>query len=448
MDRRDALVEKFMQNVRDRNAGQDEFLQAVEEVAADVLTVEKAHSGYADARVLERLTEPDRLIQFRVVWEDDDGAVQINRGWRVQMSNAIGPYKGGLRFHPTVTPSVLKFLAFEQIFKNALTGLPLGGAKGGSDFDPSGRSEAEVMRFCQAFMAELAPHIGPDVDVPAGDINVGTREIGWLFGAYKRQKGLFHGALTGKGPAFGGSILRTEATGYGLVYFVDCMLNAAGESIEGKRIVISGKGNVSTHAAEKAIDQGGIVVTLSDTSGTLFAPDGFSRAAVAWVEERKAAGEDIASPPSEFGLEWKDGALPWGTEADIALPCATQNEMDADAAKAVADSGVTLLAEGANMPLTSDAIAVLDRASIVQAPGKAANAGGVAVSGLEMSQNAQGRFMTAEQVDEALRNIMRDIHDTVADEADTDGTSPDYRRGANVAGYRHVARAVCSYGIV
>ena len=302
MDRRDALVETFMEAVTARNDGQDEFLQAVEEVAEDVLTVEKAHAGFAEARVLERLTEPDQMIQFRVVWEDDDGRTRINRGWRVQMSNAIGPYKGGLRFHPSVTPSVLKFLAFEQCFKNALTGLPLGGAKGGSDFDPSDCSEAEIMRFSQAFMAELAPHIGPDLDVPAGDINVGQREIGWLFGAYKRQKGVFHGALTGKGPAFGGSVMRTEATGYGLVYFVDCMMAARNRKLEGARVAISGKGNVSTHAADKAIDQGGIVVTLSDTSGTLHAPDGFSRDAVAWVRERKAAGEDIAEPPRDYGL--------------------------------------------------------------------------------------------------------------------------------------------------
>ncbi|SLN28666.1 NADP-specific glutamate dehydrogenase [Roseivivax jejudonensis] len=447
MDRRDALVESFMEAVRARNSGEDEFLQAVEEVARDVLTVEKAHSGYTDARVLERLTEPDLMVQFRVVWEGDDGATQVNRGWRVQMSNAIGPYKGGIRFHPSVSPSVLKFLAFEQCFKNALTGLPLGGAKGGADFDPSGRSPAEIMRFSQAFMAHLAPFIGPDLDVPAGDINVGQREIGWLFGAYKRQQGVFNGALTGKGEAFGGSALRTEATGFGLVYFVCAMLAHRGEEIAGKRIAISGKGNVSTHAALKAIDEGARVVTLSDTSGTLHAPDGFSREGVEWVMERKAAGEDIATPPAALGLQWHEDTLPWGMEADIALPCATQNEMDEDAAKALVDGGASLLAEGANMPLTSSAISVLDRAGLLQGPGKAANAGGVAVSGLEMSQNAQGRFLTREDVDRNLRDIMSDIHRTVLDEAGS-ADAPDYRQGANVAGYRHLARAIASYGII
>ncbi len=447
MTRRDALVEDFMQAVRARNSGEDEFLQAVEEVAGDVLTIEKNDPDYTAARVLERLTEPDRMVQFRVVWEDDDGRTRINRGWRVQMSNAIGPYKGGIRFHPSVSPSVLKFLAFEQCFKNALTGLPLGGAKGGADFDPSGCSENEIMRFAQAFMAELAPHIGPDLDVPAGDINVGQREIGWMFGAYKRQKGVFHGALTGKGPAFGGSILRVEATGYGLVYFVDNMLAHRGESLEGKRVTISGKGNVSTHAAEKAIERGAKVIALSDTSGTLHAPDGFSAEAVAWVQQQKAEGGDIAEPPKGHGLEWHDGKLPWGFEADIAMPCATQNEMDEDAAKMLVDAGVTLLAEGANMPLTSEAIAVLDQAGVVQAPGKAANAGGVAVSGLEMSQNARGRYMTADQVDAALSDIMCDIHRTVVAEAEG-SEAPDYRRGANVAGYRNLARAISSFGIV
>ncbi|MHA6343936.1 NADP-specific glutamate dehydrogenase [Roseivivax sp. CAU 1761] len=446
MSRRDDLVESFMARVEARNAHQPEFLQAVEEVARDVLTVEKAHASWSAARVLDRLAEPDRIIQFRVLWEADDGSPQINRGWRVQHCNAIGPYKGGLRFHPTVTTSVLKFLAFEQVFKNALTGLPLGGGKGGADFDPRGRSDREIMRFCQAFMAELAHHIGPDYDVPAGDINVGPREIGWLFGAYKRHHGEFHGALTGKGEVFGGSALRVEATGYGLIYFVDCMLAERDLSLERRRVAISGKGNVSTHAAEKAIQQGAVVVTLSDTSGTLHAPDGFSQEAVEWVRTRKAAGDDIADPPRDFGLTWCEGAQPWRFEADIALPCATQNEMDDDAARAALDAGVTLIAEGANMPLTAGAVEVIAAAGIPHAPGKAANAGGVAVSGLEMSQNAQGRFLSAEEVDAGLHGIMRGIHRKVARESR--GGRIDYRRGANLAAYRKVAEALCFYGIV
>ncbi|SFD80531.1 NADP-specific glutamate dehydrogenase [Roseivivax sediminis] len=445
MDRRDALVETFMDAVRARSGGEPEFLQAVEEVARDVLTVEKAHAEFAAARVLEQLTEPDLLAQFRVVWEDDGGATRINRGWRVQMSNAIGPYKGGLRFHPSVTPSVLKFLAFEQCFKNALTGLPLGGAKGGADFDPSGCSDREIMRFCQAFMAHLAPFIGPDLDVPAGDINVGQREIGWLFGTYKRKRGVFDGALTGKGPSFGGSALRVQATGYGLIYFVCAMLARRSAELDGKRVAISGKGNVSTHAAEKAIEMGARVVCLSDTSGTLHAPDGMRQDAVEWVRAQKRSGGQVADPPAALGLQFRDGEGPWGIEADIALPCATQNEVGPEAARAIAESGVTLLAEGANMPLTSEAVEILDRAGIVQAPGKAANAGGVAVSGLEMSQNAEGRFLSREEVDAALRKIMDGIHDTVIAEAESAG---DCRRGANVAGYRHLARAISSYGIV
>jgi len=447
MTARETLLADFMDRVRARNQGEDAFLQAVEEVAGDVLTIEKAHSDFARARVLERLTEPDRIVAFRVVWEDDAGDVRINRGWRVQTSNAIGPYKGGIRFHPTVSPSILKFLGFEQVFKNALTGLPLGGGKGGADFDPKGHSEREIMRFCQAFMAELVHHIGPDRDVPAGDINVGTREIGYLFGAYKRHFGQFHGALTGKGQSFGGSAMRVQATGFGMIYFVQTMLEAHQNTIEGKRVVISGKGNVATHAAKKAIEAGAKVVTLSDTSGTLIAEDGLSQQAVRWVRDQKAAGGDVSDPPKHLGLMFKEGRQPWGEEADIVLPCATQNEMGGDGAQSVLDAGAMLIAEGANMPLTAEAAAKVEAANILYAPGKAANAGGVAISGLEMSQNSHRRFASAQEVDEELKMIMRRLHDTIADES-RDGRKIGYRRGANIAAYRRVAKALTAYGVL
>ncbi|ETX27709.1 NADP-specific glutamate dehydrogenase [Roseivivax isoporae] len=445
--RRDRLTDEFMDRLRDRTPGETEFHQAVEHVTRDVITIEKAHADYAAAKVLERLTEPDRIVSFRVTWQDDAGEVEVNRGWRVQYSNAIGPYKGGLRFHPSVTPSVLKFLGFEQVFKNALTGLPLGGAKGGSDFDPRGRSDAEIMRFCQSFMLHLAPFIGPNRDIPAGDINVGTREIGWLFAAYKLHAGAFAGALTGKGQSFGGSAVRTQATGYGLVYFVEAMLAERREDLEGKRVAISGKGNVATHAALKAAALGARVVTLSDTSGTLRAPDGFSAHAVDWVRARKAAGEDISSPPRDLGLTFAEGAMPWTEEAEIALPCATQNEIDGDMAQALVDGGTRIVAEGANMPLTPEAADVIGRSGIVYAPGKATNAGGVAVSGLEMSQNSHRRPASAAEVDADLREIMRRIHAVTLEEG-RDGDRPDYSRGANIAGFRKVADAITAMGAI
>lgn len=447
MASRETLVEDFMYRIRARNAGQDEFLQAVEEVANDVLTVEKANSAYAAARVLERLSEPDRLISFRVDWEDDSGALQTNRGWRVQMSNAIGPYKGGIRFHPTVTPSVLKFLGFEQVFKNALTGLPLGGGKGGADFDPSGRSDREIMRFCHAFMAELAHHIGPDRDVPAGDINVGTREIGFLFGAYKRHHREFTGAITGKGDSFGGSAMRVEATGYGLIYFLQAMMAKTGEDLADKRIAISGMGNVALHAAEKSIAGGGTVVSLSHSAGTILAEDGLTAEALEWIRTARSEGRDIADAPARLGLSYKAGEKPWGIEANVALPCATQNELDENDAKAAVDAGLRYLAEGANMPLTGPAVARIENAGVVYGPGKAANAGGVAISGLEMSQNANRQFSSADDVDAALKSIMRDIHNRAATEG-REGDRINYRRGANIAGYRKVAEAISSFGIV
>jgi glutamate dehydrogenase (NADP+) len=447
MQTRDGLVDTFMNAVESRNKGEDEFLQAVEDVATDVITIEKNNPDYARARVLEHLTMPDRMITFRVAWEDDAGEVQFNTGYRVQMSNAIGPYKGGIRFHPTVTPSVLKFLAFEQVFKNSLTGLPLGGGKGGADFDPSGRSDREIMRFCQAFMSELSHHIGPDQDVPAGDINVGTREIGFLFGAYKRSQSVFNGALTGKGGSFGGSELRVEATGYGLIYFLQCMLNEAGHSLDGKRIAISGMGNVALHAAEKAIAEVGKVISLSNSSGTLVAKDGFTQDALAWVRSAKANGVDLMAGASELGLSFEQGRKPWGLEADIALPCATQNEFDEEDAKAAIDGGLSFLAEGANMPLTAGAAVKIASSTTTYAPGKASNAGGVAISGIEMSQNAHRRFMSTGEVDEILRSIMQNIHDVAAGEG-RGAETINYRRGANIAGYRKVADAICAYGIV
>ncbi|OAN81784.1 glutamate dehydrogenase [Jannaschia sp. EhC01] len=442
---REALLEGFMDRVVELAPDQPEFQQAVAHVARDVITIEKAHADYARSKVLERLAEPDRIIGFRVTWLDDENEVQVNRGWRVQYCDAIGPYKGGLRFHPSVNPSVLKFLGFEQTFKNALTGLPLGGGKGGSDFDPSGRSEAEIMRFCQAFMRELAPYIGPDRDIPAGDINVGTREIGWLFAAYKAHAREFAGALTGKGQSFGGSAMRVEATGYGLIYFVEAMLAEQSGDLQGARVAISGKGNVATHAAEKALALGARVITLSDTSGTLLAEDGMTQDLIEWVRARKAAGDDIASPPGQ--TRFVEGAVPWEHEVDIALPCATQNELDAEMAQLLVDGSTKIVAEGANMPLTDGAREVIEQAAMLHAPGKASNAGGVAVSGLEMSQNSHRRSDSAAEVDADLKQIMGDIHKRVADEG-RDGNRIVYSRGANIAGFRKVADAISAMGAI
>lgn len=437
-------VERLLQVVRSRAPHEPEFHQAVAEVAHDVLAVERSVPAFASGRVLERLTVPDRMISFRVVWRDDGGDLHVQRGWRVQMSNALGPYKGGLRFHPTVSPSVLKFLAFEQVFKNALTGLPLGGGKGGSDFDPRGRSDGEIERFCVAFMAELVRSIGPGVDVPAGDINVGGREIGWLFGAYKKLVGRWDGALTGKPSALGGSALRPEATGYGLLYFVRAMLAHVGEELSGKRVVVSGKGNVATYAVEKAMALGARVLALSDTSGTLGAPGGFDTELLAWVRERKAAGGDLSGPPD--GAVFHPGRRPWSVACDIALPCATQNELGADDARALADNGCRFVVEGANMPCTAEAIEVFRARGVRYAPGKASNAGGVAVSGLEMAQNAQGLFWTSEEVDGRLEGIMDRIHARVVDAGTAADGSLDYAAGANIAAYRRVAEAVVAQG--
>jgi glutamate dehydrogenase (NADP+) len=450
-DRSQALTDAFMADMRDKNPGEDLFLQAVEEVALDVITVEKANSDYTAARILARLTEPDRVIAFRINWEDDAGMVQINRGWRVQHCNAVGPYKGGLRFASSVTPSVLKFLGFEQTFKNALTGLQLGGAKGGANFEPKGRSKNEVMRFCHAFMSELQHHIGPSRDIPAGDIGVGTREIGFLFAAWKQNNRDFAGVLTGKSLCIGGSQLRVEATGYGLVYFLCAMLGTANEDIEGKRIAISGMGNVALHAARKALALGGRVVSLSDTSGVIEASDGLTAAALDWIEARKAANESVGAPPRELGMVFRPGSNPWSIECDVALPCATQNEINAKDARALLDAGCRFLAEGANMPLTADAQRIIHNSDICYAPGKVSNAGGVAVSGLEMAQNATFRPLPAEEVDRTLRGIMVDIHGKLRTEAQSDTTSQkriDYRRAANRVAYRRVAEALLDYGVI
>lgn len=442
-DRADALLSNFIDRVAARHEGETEYLQAVTEIARDVLTIEKANSAYTKARILERLTEADRIISFSVIWEDDAGQVQINRGWRVQHSNLLGPYKGGLRWVRDLSPSVLKFLAFEQAFKNALTGLPLGAAKGGADFDPSGRSDAEIRRFATAFMTQLAAHIGPDTDVPAGDIGVGSQEIGVMARVWMQHARRWGGVLTGKPVALGGSAMRTEATGYGLLYFTAAMLDAEGETLKGKRIALSGRGNVSRFAARKAIEQGARVVTMSGRKGTWHAPDGFSPQALDWLVT--AEGDSAYSPPEALELTFEEGTRPWGVPCDIALPCATQNEIGLEDAKALADAGCRYLAEGANMPVTQDAIAHLARAGVLQAPGKAANAGGVAVSGLEMQQNAGFSRWSAAQVDGCLREIMCTIHDRLTSERRsccTQTGAVDYRRAANVAAYRRLAEAM------
>ena len=446
-DRVDSLLSSFMEQVTARHAGESEYLQAVREVAQDVLTIEKASHAYTRARVLERLSEAERVISFSVIWEDDAGEVQINRGWRVQQSSLLGPCKGGLRWVPDLSPSVVKFLAFEQALKNALTGLPLGAGKGGADFDPSGRSAAEIARFATAFMTALARHIGPETDVPAGDIGVGEQELGLMTRVWMQHSGRWGGVLTGKPVALGGSALRAEATGYGLIYFTAAMVQAAGDTLEGKRVAVSGRGNVSRHAARKAIVQGARVITMSGRDGLWSAPDGFTHDALDWL--LAAEGDAAYSPPKALGLRFEEGASPWASDCDIALPCATQNEIGLDDARALTYHGCRFLAEGANMPVTQDAAEHLSAAGVVQAPGKAANAGGVAVSGLEMQQNAGFTRWNAGRVDECLREIMCDIHDRLTSERQsccTQRGGTDYRRAANVAGYRRLAEAMIAAG--
>ena len=452
-DQRDTApdFDTFMDELRERNAGQDEFVQAVGEVARDVFDWIADKPEYTDAQILRRLTEPDRIVSFRVCWEDDDHRIRVERGWRVQNNNAIGPYKGGLRFHPTVTESVLKFLAFEQTFKNALTGLPLGGGKGGSSFDPHGKSDAEIMRFCQSFMTELYRHIGPHTDVPAGDIGVGSREIGFLFGQYKRIVNRWEGAITGKGLEWGGSELRPEATGFGAVYFLRRMLDHAGDTLEGKSVVLSGAGNVALHAAQKLIESGAKVLTLSDSDGFIHDADGIDQDKLDWIkalkQERRGRIKEYVEeyPDAEYH---GDGAQPWGVDCDIAMPCATQNEIDEDDAKALIDHGVMAVVEGANMPTTHAAARAIRDAGILFAPAKAANAGGVAVSGLEMSQNAERVSWNHEKLDNQLTDLMAEIHDKCVEHGKDENGKVDYARGANIAGFEKVASAMLAFGVV
>jgi glutamate dehydrogenase (NADP+) len=438
----------FMDDIVRRNPHEPEFHQAVREVAEKVVPFVNRNPKYETSRVLTRMTEPDRIISFRVCWEDDTGRIRVNRGYRVQFNNAIGPYKGGLRFDPSVTLSVLKFLGFEQVFKNSLTTLPMGGGKGGSDFNPRGRSDMEVMRFCQAFMSELHRHIGPDVDVPAGDINVGSREIGYLFGQYRRLRNEWTGAMTGKGLQFGGSLIRLEATGYGCVYFAQDMLQQHGEDVEGKRCVISGAGNVSQYTAKKLIELGGRVVTLSDRSGFLHVPGGMDEELLeAVIELKSGRRQELEVLATERKLEFHPGEHPWNVPCDMAFPCATQNELDEEEARALLANGCDLVSEGANMPCTRAAAYAFEEAGILYGPGKAANAGGVAISGLEMTQNAMRQSWSREEVDERLQGIMEKIHEQCVEYGKVNGRT-NYVQGANIAGFVKVADAMLAYGIM
>lgn len=446
----------YLQYVKQRNAHEPEFLQAVDEVLQSVYPVLERHAEFRKLKLFERMTEPERLISFRVTWLDDKGDVQVNRGYRVQMNSAIGPYKGGLRFHPSVTPSVLKFLAFEQIFKNALTGIPMGGGKGGSDFDPKGKSENEIMKFCQAFMGELARHIDDRTDVPAGDIGVGGREIGYLFGTYKKIKNEFTGVLTGKGIGWGGSLIRTEATGYGLIYFAQNMLQAKGDSLKGKVCLVSGSGNVAQYAIEKIMHLGGKAVTASDSNGFVYDEAGFTTEKLEFLKELKNVRRGrIKEYADKFkGVVYQDIDAKadhnplWALKADCAFPCATQNEVNEKDARNLVKGRVKLLAEGANMPTTIEGINVILDAGVMYAPGKASNAGGVATSGLEMTQNYMGQNWTREEVDEKLKDIMQGIHDTCLAAAKEYGKPGNYMAGANIAGFLKVARAMQAQGVI
>ena len=443
-------IETFIDSVSKRNPNEPEFLQAVREVAETVIPFIENNPKYQGKMLLERMVEAERVVMFRVNWLDDKGQIQVNRGYRIQMNSAIGPYKGGLRFHPSVNLSILKFLAFEQTFKNSLTTLPMGGGKGGSDFDPKGKSDNEIMKFCQSFMTELAKHIGPDTDVPAGDIGVGGREVGYLFGQYKRLRNEFTGVLTGKGITFGGSLIRPEATGYGCVYFAQSMLATRDESFIGKTVVISGSGNVAQYAAEKAMQLGGKVVTFSDSSGYIYDAEGFNEEKLAHVMEIKNVNYGRISeylnkyPEAKFVASGK----PWEVKCDVALPCATQNELNGEEAKMLVDNGCHCVAEGANMPSTPEAVEVFHKAKILFAPGKASNAGGVATSGLEMSQNSLRLSWTREEVDERLKGIMANIHASCLAYGTEENGFIDYVKGANIAGFVKVADAMLAQGVV
>jgi glutamate dehydrogenase (NADP+) len=445
-----AEIDAFMERVKATNGHEPEFLQAVHEVAEAVIPVIEETPRYKTAKILDRIVEPERTIIFRVPWLDDAGNVQVNRGYRVEFNSAIGPYKGGLRFHPSVNLSILKFLGFEQIFKNSLTTLPMGGGKGGSDFDPKGKSDNEVMRFCQSFMTELARHIGADTDVPAGDIGVGGREIGYMFGQYKRLRNEFTGVLTGKGLNWGGSLIRPEATGYGTVYFAQEMLATKNDTVQGKLVVISGSGNVAQFAFEKVIHLGGKVLTVSDSSGYVYAPDGLHSEHLAFLKELKNVKRGrISEMADQFdGVDFIANERPWGVKCDIALPCATQNELDGSDGAKLIGNGVVCVAEGANMPSTPEAIAAFDRARVLFSPGKASNAGGVATSGLEMSQNSLRMSWTREEVDSKLHTIMKSIHASCVKYGKREDGSVDYVKGANIAGFVKVADAMIDQGVV
>ncbi len=443
-----AAIDAFMADIKSKNPNEPEFLQAVMEVAEAVIPYIEENPKYKTAKILQRIAEPERTLIFRVPWVDDKGEVQVNRGYRVEFNSAIGPYKGGLRFHPTVNLSVLKFLGFEQIFKNSLTTLPMGGGKGGSDFDPKGKSDREVMAFCQSFMTELARHIGADTDVPAGDIGVGGREIGFMFGQYKRLRNEFTGVLTGKGRNWGGSLIRPEATGYGTVYFAAEMLKTKGQSFEGKTVVVSGSGNVAQYAIEKATQLGAKVVTASDSNGYIYDKDGITAEKLAFLMELKNVKRGrIKEYADKYGCEYVDGKTPWGVKCDIALPCATQNELNESDANTLVSNGCICVAEGANMPSTLEATNVFLAKKILFAPGKASNAGGVATSGLEMSQNSLRLSWSREEVDERLHNIMKSIHAACV-KYGTDGDAVNYVKGANIAGFVKVADAMLDQGVV
>ena len=449
-------VQHVMADIRTKNPSEPEFHQAVQEVLESLIPVLDRHPEYRSAKLLERITEPERVVMFRVPWQDDRGEVQVNRGFRIEMNSAIGPYKGGLRFHPSVNLGILKFLAFEQVFKNSLTTLPMGGGKGGSDFDPKGKSDNEVMRFCQSFMTELWRHIGPDTDVPAGDIGVGGREIGFLFGQYKRLANEFTGVLTGKGLAWGGSLIRPEATGYGCVYFADEMLKSQGQSLQGKTCLVSGSGNVSQYTVEKLLDLGAKPITLSDSDGMIHDPDGIDREKITWVMDLKNLRRGRIK---EYAEKWKGARYVavdpraatnpiWDVKADCAFPSATQNEINAKDASNLVKNGVSLVAEGANMPSTLDAIQIYLDAGILYGPAKAANAGGVATSGLEMSQNSMRLSWPREEVDDRLHKIMIEIHRNCFETADTYGTPGNLLNGANIGGFLKVANAMLDQGLV
>jgi glutamate dehydrogenase (NADP+) len=443
-------INEFMEMVTKRNNHEPEFLQAVKEVAETVIPYIANNDIYNGKNILLRMVEPERLISFRVSWVDDAGEIQVNRGYRIQMNSAIGPYKGGLRFHPSVNASILKFLAFEQVFKNSLTTLPMGGGKGGSDFDPKGKSDNEIMRFCHAFMSELFRHIGHNTDVPAGDIGVGGREIGFMFGMYKKLNNTFTGVLTGKGASWGGSLIRPEATGYGTVYFAQNMLLRKEDSFKGKKVVISGSGNVAQYAAEKSIELGATVLTLSDSQGYIYDADGIDSEKLKHVmfiknEKRGRISEYVAKYPN---AKFVAGERPWSVKCDIALPCATQNELNGDEAKALIANGCMCISEGANMPSTPEAIHEFQKGKILFAPGKASNAGGVATSGLEMSQNSLRLSWSRKEVDDKLKDIMEDIHDSCVQYGENEDGTIDYIKGANIAGFVKVADAMLAQGVV